>query len=911
MTKEALLNAKVETFNLPQILPVVEFDENDATFEIFKLYNKELESYLPRPIGRLEQKLMLAKLIEEHNKTASITEALDLAEGLINFLATLERDAIPLDKIKELVEEEYAEHWQKIMDILQILSIEWPELLKSKNAVTLIEWQNNILLKQAEFWAKNPPKMQIIAAGLSANSRALIELLKTLATTENSKIVLYGFDRCIDDKSFDKIDELHAQFTFKRLLHECKYNHKSVKDWVKVEESSTSLVLSEAMRTAAIIEHSIVLNNIKLGNHIAAIKAKNLQEEASLIVSIFKKVLSTSGKNAALVTNDKQLALWVISYLRKLDINLNYSKINDLSGAKVGSFFLLILEAINNKFSAIELLSVLKHPLCRCGIEEEEYKELVSKLEVKVLRGLVNHTGLKGIRNYLVLKDYHELLPLIDYLDAVIQEFLNIIFTPFISLTELLNKHVLIVEALAKTATEEGKDILLKSEGGKEFAEFVENLSSFGDNIKVLKPSLYSNLLKNFLKGYSYNIPGNNELPISILTPSEARFCKFDVVIIGGLNEGSWPREMDTNPFLTRSMLKKIGSSTSEERIGVAAHDFYCLSHAEEVIVTRAEKIDGAQTIPSRFLLKLSNVCNKIGYELEVSKQKYLTTSEIIKEQYSPIEPPNPKPKVEYRPRSLSVTQIEKLVKDPYSIYAHSILNLKPLKPLDARFGVAEFGEFIHRVLESWVGEKELNEQELIELGKIILKQMLVPNEIQNLWWPRFENIIKWIILELSARPISPLKIYNEVKGQMVLNAKYAPFALIAKADRIEFNLDNTITIIDYKTGGLPSDKDIASGDSLQMILEALIALNAGFKGLKPQAIKDLIYIQLTGGDPAGEIRPIKVDLDELIDKVQLWLETLINEFDKQENGYMAVPDPDNIPRFGDYYHLARLQEWL
>jgi hypothetical protein len=31
----------------------------------------------------------------------------------------------------------------------------------------------------------------------------------------------------------------------------------------------------------------------------------------------------------------------------------------------------------------------------------------------------------------------------------------------------------------------------------------------------------------------------------------------------------------------------------------------------------------------------------------------------------------------------------------------------------------------------------------------------------------------------------------------------------------------------------------------------------------------------------------------------------------RQENGYMAVPDPDNVPRFGDYYHLARLQEWL
>jgi ATP-dependent helicase/nuclease subunit B len=50
------------------------------------------------------------------------------------------------------------------------------------------------------------------------------------------------------------------------------------------------------------------------------------------------------------------------------------------------------------------------------------------------------------------------------------------------------------------------------------------------------------------------------------------------------------------------------------------------------------------------------------------------------------------RPPVESRPRSLSVTEIETWLRDPYAIYAKHVLGLRPLDPLDAPIGPLERG---------------------------------------------------------------------------------------------------------------------------------------------------------------------------------------------------------------------------
>ncbi len=48
------------------------------------------------------------------------------------------------------------------------------------------------------------------------------------------------------------------------------------------------------------------------------------------------------------------------------------------------------------------------------------------------------------------------------------------------------------------------------------------------------------------------------------------------------------------------------------------------------------------------------------------------------------------------------MTEIEKWMRDPYSIYAKHILRLKPLKPLYETPAFADFGNIVHGVFDEF-----------------------------------------------------------------------------------------------------------------------------------------------------------------------------------------------------------------
>merc|ERR1711969_33220 len=70
-----------------------------------------------------------------------------------------------------------------------------------------------------------------------------------------------------------------------------------------------------------------------------------------------------------------------------------------------------------------------------------------------------------------------------------------------------------------------------------------------------------------------------------------------------------------------------------------------------------------------------------------------------------PATRPSPAPPVEARPRSLSVTEIKHLIRDPFHIYAKRVLRLAPLNPLQRAPDALLRGILIHEVLEEFVKE--------------------------------------------------------------------------------------------------------------------------------------------------------------------------------------------------------------
>lgn len=131
-------------------------------------------------------------------------------------------------------------------------------------------------------------------------------------------------------------------------------------------------------------------------------------------------------------------------------------------------------------------------------------------------------------------------------------------------------------------------------------------------------------------------------------------------------------------------------------------------------------------------------------------------------------------------------------------------------------------------------------------------------------------------------------------------------------ADRIDIDvLNKELTISDYKTGIIPSKSDFYNGVSPQLIIEAIILKNGGFGNeIKDFKVKSVEYIKLFGKNKVNELI-FSENLDITIQKVRHSLEKLIEIYKNPKTAYLVVPNPYFVPKYNDYGHLARIQEWL
>lgn len=71
-------------------------------------------------------------------------------------------------------------------------------------------------------------------------------------------------------------------------------------------------------------------------------------------------------------------------------------------------------------------------------------------------------------------------------------------------------------------------------------------------------------------------------------------------------------------------------------------------------------------------------------------------------ERFEKVNAPAPCPPVNARPRELSASAIELLMRDPYSVFAKYILRLKPLDDVETDLTMADYGTIIHAILEKF-----------------------------------------------------------------------------------------------------------------------------------------------------------------------------------------------------------------
>jgi ATP-dependent helicase/nuclease subunit B len=284
----------------------------------------------------------------------------------------------------------------------------------------------------------------------------------------------------------------------------------------------------------------------------------------------------------------------------------------------------------------------------------------------------------------------------------------------------------------------------------------------------------------------------------------------------------------------------------------------------------------------------------------------------------APIAKPMPRPPRDARPLAFSVTDIEHWLRDPYTIYARYILGLRELDAIDLEPGAADRGSIIHGALSEFTKTFAAalpNDpvSELLAIGREHFRATEDFPEARAFWWPRFQRITRWFAGWERSRRINVKTLAAETSGKIAIPLDGRTLTLRTRADRIEQRPDGSYAILDYKTGQVPTEKQVRAGISPQLTLEAAILSQGGFADLPPGPIAELVYVSLKGGPIAGLACPIDFkegDANMHAERALARLRGLALRFENEEQAYLPLVLTMWKTRYGTYDHLARVKEW-
>ena len=935
---------KTDVAILPRIVPIGDVDEDELAFaEAASAETADAALDLPEALGGLERKVLLAELILKWASSPEMrgdgdfslvanspASALSLAGELARLMDDMIMRQVSWDRLDELVPDDLDAFWQQTLRVLAIARAYWPARLAEKGRIEPAERRDRLIAAEAKRLAGS--KGPVIAAGSTGSIPATAGLLATIATLPHGALVLPGLDTDLDDATWKMIGSAdgepmhaHPQFAMAGLLARIGIVRHAVTTLGGPAAHGRERLTSEALRPAAASElWRERLVNPDFTKHadaamkgIAVIEAANAEEEALAIAVTLREAVEEPAKTAALVTPDRSLARRVLAALQRWKVPVDDSGGDALADTPAGLFARLAAEAALGGLPPVTLLALLKHPMCSLD------GAAVSTLEQAVLRGPRPKPGTAGLadaldtlrkergtlhgsdpRRFLTEPQLEAAAGLIAKLKAALSplETLEKAPQPFSAIAERHQKVLLALGGITEDLAKAFDEIVEAGALAIEPRDYVELFHAALSERKVRRPEA--------------------DVSVRIYGAIEARLQSVDRLVLGGLVEGVWPPETRADPWLNRPMRQTLGLDLPERRIGLSAHDFAQALGAREVILTRAAKLGGAPTVASRFVQRLAAVAGEERWKAALGRgARYAEWARELDAAGAgkPWPRPAPKPPLAARPRQLSVTEIEDWLRDPYTIYAKRVLKLQPLDAIDTPPGAADRGTLIH----DSIGEFATTYPDAMpadpiaamrEIGERRFRPLADFPEAKAFWWPRFLRIAEWLARFEIKRRTKLARFDAEIGGSIPIPFGDEEFKLTVRADRIEHLKDGGFVVLDYKTGAPPTDRQVLTGLSPQLTLEAAILRHGGFKDIAAGAsVAQLVYVRLRGGAVAGEELPVKIKdgtPDSHADYALGRLTNLVGQFADPNTPYNSLLHPMWSNHYGTYDHLARVQEW-
>lgn len=897
---------------------------------ITELANDPLVEAGPPSISPLRRRLQLsqfvAKLLDQDPDLAPRAALYDLSDSLANLMEEMHGEGVDPSVFAELDVTDESGHWDRALRFLNIVTPFFHENEAPDKDLRL----RRVIMAKALNWIANPPTHPIIIAGSTGSRGATSLLMQAVANLPQGAIILPGFDFDLphdvwDSMQDDLVSEDHPQYRFRKLMNLLALSRDDITSWDNAEPAhpARNALVSLSLRPAPVTDQWL-RDGPLLGDLVAATEGLTLLEATSPraeaeAIALRLRIAAQDGKTAALISPDRILTRQVTAALDRWDIKPDDSAGVPLSLSPPGRMLRHVADLFGKPVTGESLLTLLKHPLCHSdGEDRGPHLRFARELELELRRSgppFPTHETLSEWVRKTTKPEEDRVAwaawigQLITGLDDPAEQ----------DLLQHLEKHIALAERLCGGPLNTDSGELWTQAAGREARRICDNLIENSDAGGSLTTREYASLFGAVLSEGVVRNPDGAHPNILIWGTLEARVQGADLIILGGMNEGVWPEAAAPDPWLNRNLRKAAGLLRPERRIGLSAHDYQQAVAGKEVWISRAKRTADAETVPSRWVNRLVNLLGGLPAQngvialekMRAQGDTWLSMAASLSVPKVTVEPakrPSPMPPVEARPKSISVTQVKTLIRDPYAIYAQKILRLKALDPLAPRVDAPLRGMIVHEILEKFIksGTQAIdpNAREiLMSISNEIFERDCPWPTIRAQWLSRMERVADIYLMGEAQRQALARESRTEVGGEiLVLDTGVS---LTCKADRIDLTLGDTAIIYDYKTGVVPTAKVQATFDK-QLLLEAAMVELGAFKDIGSHPVDGAAFVAVNS-DMKDVAAPL---VDHPAMTVWADFAKLLAAYNDKTRGYSARMAMFSRTDVSYYDHLARFGEW-
>jgi ATP-dependent helicase/nuclease subunit B len=852
------LKTRAQNFLLPKLIPLNNMEDHFLAITI--------DDRLCRPSQTTEQNLALANLILQREKLR-IVDVVDMARQLNKNLQELAFKGLDLNKISEENVADTSIYLQKQLKALAFYAQELNQALKKQNKSTQHDFANEAIKK---IYSDDSLK---IFVGATRQSIIFNQVIAQNLHKSEDVFILPPLEL---DK-FSYFEDSHKLLDFLKI------------DISKIKPLVTDISKIDTLKRTFSLEHFVAANETKVNfNHISLLETDNEIEEANLILLLIKDFIDKNPTaQLAVVTPNCTISKMIINNLQKFGIEF-YDLIGEsLMLHKLSQFIVCVADYMLDHNNIDKLLVCIKHPYI--------YSEHSLIIE-KFVREHKFISKSEQISRYVQASNNEKLQKWWDHFLSPIKSAQQSLSTELQNLFHLFKTNLTIAEQIYPQ--------IWNLEHDANTINFFHNLLIATNYIESIAKNQYVDLLTSILKQTNIVSTYQNK-NVLLLSPDNALYLNFDLVILADMNESTWPNLHSSDLWLTNQLRNNLNLSDKDAEMRCKIHDFYLLLCNKKVIITRSKKVNNSLTSSSRLLQKLLALVDKHGHPNLNTMEQYLNfIRNQTNQSYNSLPQAALLVSSKNFPDSISVTSLELLMRNPYGFFARNILKLYQEKELNPDSMAAEFGTFIHQIISTY-NSTYINENHLerfITIAKKTLEDADVNEFITNLWWPKISNLAQEYVEFDIKRRQHINHIYSEIYGEIIIDLGIRQQKITAIADEIVTTKLGKAYILDYKTGLVPSKKDVLSGLSPQLVLEGLILQRGGFKNIPKHEVEKIVFIKLASSEPyLTEIVISDIDFQQQYEG----LENLLMHY-CQDATYNVSPHEEYAPLYDNYKHLGR-----